>query len=189
MKVSLIELFEETVRKYPQKVAVIDKDREIAFSDLRGKSLQLASALMALGIGQNRPVGVFLDKSIESVYADLGILYAGDFYMNLDIKTPAERIRNILQLVEPAAIISTTRQIKPIEGIIPSTMKVILLDEAGEGADVDAADSRRSSTLILHVSLTHQALQERQRAWCSIIRVSSILSTGLSTPSTSAMTS
>ena len=149
MKVSLIELFEETVRKYPQKVAVIDKDREIVFSDLRSKSLQLASALMALGIGQNRPVGVFLDKSIESVYADLGILYAGDFYMNLDIKTPAERIRNILQLVEPAAIISTTRQIKPIEGIIPSTMKVILLDEAGEGADVDAADIiGRLSTII-----------------------------------------
>ena len=149
MKVSLIELFEETVRKYPQKVAVIDKDREIVFSDLRGKSLQLASALMALGIGQNRPVGVFLDKSIESVYADLGILYAGDFYMNLDIKTPAERIRNILQLVEPAAIISTTRQIKPIEGIIPSTMKVILLDEAGERADVDAADIiGRLSTVI-----------------------------------------
>ena len=149
MKVSLIELFEETVRKYPQKVAVIDKDREIVFSDLRSKSLQLASALMALGIGQNRPVGVFLDKSIESVYADLGILYAGDFYMNLDIKTPAERIRNILQLVEPAAIISTTRQIKPIEGIIPSTMKVILLDEAGEVADVDAADIiGRLSTII-----------------------------------------
>lgn len=149
MKVSLIELFEETVKKYPQKVAVIDKDREIVFSDLHRKSLQLASSLMALGIGQNKPVGVFLDKSIESVYADLGILYAGDFYMNLDIKTPAERIRNILQLVEPAAIISTTRQIKPIEGIIPSTMKVILLDEADEAAEVDAADILgRLSTII-----------------------------------------
>lgn len=149
MKVSLIELFEETVKKYPQKVAVIDKDREIVFSDLHRKSLQLASALMALGIGQNRPVGVFLDKSIESVYADLGILYAGDFYMNLDIKTPAERIRNILQLVEPAAIISTTRQIKSIEGIIPSTMKVILLDEAGGTADGDSADIiGRLSTII-----------------------------------------
>lgn len=149
MKVSLIELFEETVKKCPQKVAVIDKDREIVFSDLHMKSLQLASALMALGIGQNKPVGVFLDKSIESVYADLGILYAGDFYMNLDIKTPAERIRNILQLVEPAAIISTTRQIKPIEGIIPSTMKVILLDEADGAAEVDAADILgRLSTII-----------------------------------------
>ena len=149
MKINLIELFEETVKCYPQKVAVIDKDREITFSALHQQSLRLASRLISMGIAQNKPVGVFLDKSIESVYANLGILYAGDFYMNLDIKTPAERIRNIIQLVEPAAIISTTRQIKPIEGIIPSTTQVILLDEADETADVDAtAIFRRLSTII-----------------------------------------
>ena len=129
MKVSLIELFEETVRKYPQKVAVIDKDRDISFSDLHKKSQWLASKLIALGIKQNRPMGVFLDKSIESVYADLGILYAGDFYMNLDIKTPAERIKNIIQLIEPAAIISTQAQIKSIAAVIPDSVKLILLDE------------------------------------------------------------
>ena len=149
MKINLIELFEETVKRYPQKVAVIDKDREITFSALHQQSLRLASRLISMGIAQNKPVGVFLDKSIESVYANLGILYAGDFYMNLDIKTPAERIRNIIQLVEPAAIISTTRQIKPIEGIIPSTTQLILLDEADETADVDTtAILRRLSTII-----------------------------------------
>ena len=149
MKINLIELFEETVKCYPQKIAVIDKDREITFSALHQQSLRLASRLISMDIAQNKPVGVFLDKSIESVYANLGILYAGDFYMNLDIKTPAERIRNIIQLVEPAAIISTTRQIKPIEGIIPSTVQVILLDEADETADVDAtAILRRLSTII-----------------------------------------
>ena len=149
MKINLIELFEESVRKYPEKVAVIDKERQATFSDLQKKSLQLASTLIALGIGQNKPVGVFLDKSIESVYADLGILYAGDFYMNLDIKTPAERIRNIIQLVEPAVIISTTRQIKSIDGIIPETVKVVLLDEADEIAEVDAkAIIGRLSTII-----------------------------------------
>ena len=149
MKINLIELFEETVKAYPQKVAVIDKDREITFSELQKKSLQLASTLIAQGIGQNKPVGVFLDKSIESVYANLGILYAGGFYMNLDIKTPAERIRNIIQLVEPAAIISTSRQIKPIEGIIPETVKIVLLDEADEAVEVDArAIVRRLSTII-----------------------------------------
>ena len=149
MKINLIELFEESVRNYPEKVAVIDKERQATFSDLQKKSLQLASTLIALGIGQNKPVGVFLDKSIESVYADLGILYAGDFYMNLDIKTPAERIRNIIQLVDPAVIISTTRQIKSIEGIIPETVKVVLLDEADESAEVDAkAIIGRLSTII-----------------------------------------
>ena len=129
MKVSLIELFEETVGKYPEKTAVIDKDRTVSFVDLRGLALQTATTIVGLGIPQNRPVGVFLDKSIESVYADLGILYAGDFYMNLDIKTPAERIKNIIQLVEPAAIISTQAQIKSIAAIIPDSVKLILLDE------------------------------------------------------------
>ena len=129
MKVSLIELFEETVGKYPEKTAVIDKDRTVSFVDLRGLALQTATTIVGLGIPQNRPVGVFLDKSIESVYADLGILYAGDFYMNLDIKTPAERIKNIIQLVEPAAIISTQAQIKSIAAVIPDSVKLILLDE------------------------------------------------------------
>ena len=149
MKVSLIELFEETVRKYPEKTAVIDKDRTINFADLHKQALQIAAKIIRLGVGQNRPVGLFLDKSIESVYANQGILYAGDFYMNLDIKTPAERIRNILQLTEPAVIISTSRQVKPIAAIIPDTVQMILLDEEAWDEEVDAQQvTRRLSSII-----------------------------------------
>ena len=132
MKINLLQLFEETVGKYPEKTAVIDKDRTISFADLRRKALLTGERIAGLDIPQNRPVGVFLDKSIESVYANLGILYAGDFYMNLDIKTPAERIKNIIQLIEPAAIISTQAQIKSIAAVIPDSVKLILLDEQGE---------------------------------------------------------
>ena len=128
MKINLIELFEESVKKYPQKVAVIDKDREITFENLRVEAITLAQKIIYGGACQNRPVAVFLDKSIESVYSDLGIIYSGNFYMNLDIKTPAERISNILKLVEPRFIISTSKQIKSIEAIIPDTIGVILLD-------------------------------------------------------------
>ena len=128
MKINLIELFEESVKKYPQKVAVIDKDREMSFSDLREQAIMLAQKIIYGGACQNKPVAVFLDKSIESVYSDLGIIYSGNFYMNLDIKTPAERISNILKLVEPRFIISTSKQIKSIEAIIPDTIDVILLD-------------------------------------------------------------
>lgn len=128
MKINLIELFEDSVKKYPQKVAVIDKDREISFSDLRKQAIMLAQKINDDGVCQNKPVAVFLDKSIESVYSDLGIIYSGNFYMNLDIKTPAERISNILKLVEPRFIISTSKQIKSIEAIIPETIDVILLD-------------------------------------------------------------
>lgn len=129
MKINLIELFEESVKKYPQKVAVIDKDREITFSDLKERAIMLAQKIIYGGACQNKPIAVFLDKSIESVYSDLGIIYSGNFYMNLDIKTPAERISNILKLVEPRFIISTSKQIKSIEAIIPEIIDVILLDK------------------------------------------------------------
>ena len=115
MKINLIELFEESVKKYPQKVAVIDKDREMTFEALRVEAITLAQKIIYGGACQNKPIAVFLDKSIESVYSDLGIIYSGNFYMNLDIKTPAERISNILKLVEPRSIISTSKQIKSIE--------------------------------------------------------------------------
>lgn len=128
MKINIIELFEESVRKYPQKVAVIDRDREITFSDLRLQAMTLAQKIIYGSACQNKPIAVFLDKSIESVYADLGIIYSGNFYMNLDIKTPAERISNILKLIEPRYIISTSKQIKIIEAIIPESVGVILLD-------------------------------------------------------------
>lgn len=129
MKINLIELFEESVKKYPQKVAVIDRDREITFSELRTKAMLLAKKIIYNSSCQNKPIAVFLDKSIESVYSDLGIIYSGNFYMNLDIKTPAERISNILKLVEPSFIISTTKLIKTISDIITENIHVILLDE------------------------------------------------------------
>ena len=149
MKINLIELFEDTVRKYPQKVAVIDKDRELSFSDLRSKATLLAQKMIERDDCVKMPVAVFLDKSVESVFADLGILYAGHFYMNLDIKTPADRISNILKLVEPRFIISTSRQIKTIADIIPDTIDIILLDEETWDGTVDETIiSKRLDTLI-----------------------------------------
>lgn len=152
MKINLIELFDESVRQYPEKVAVIDKERMATFSEIQKLALHTATQVVAMGIPQNRPVAVFLDKSIESVYANIGILYAGDFYMNLDIKTPAERIKNIIQLVEPAAIISTSAQIKSIAAIIPDSVKTILLDEMDTTAEIELchaiAIARRIKTII-----------------------------------------
>jgi amino acid adenylation domain-containing protein len=137
MKINLVELFEESARNYPQKVAVIDKDRQITFSELRERSLALAQKIVNVCSDRNKPVAVFLDKSIESVYSDLGIIYSGNFYMNLDIKTPAERINNILKLVQPCVIISTTKQIKSICEIVPDEIDVILLDEEEWNVNVD----------------------------------------------------
>ena len=124
MKINLIEYFEESVQRCPQKTAVIARDRTITFSELRGKALVLASAIGCI----KRPAAVFLNKSIESVYADLAIIYSGNFYMNLDVRYPAERLKNILDLVCPGVIITNNQYLKSIVSVIPSDVQVINLD-------------------------------------------------------------
>ena len=53
MKINLIEYFEESVQRCPQKTAVIDRDRTITFSELRGKALVLASAIGCINTDMN----------------------------------------------------------------------------------------------------------------------------------------
>ncbi len=127
MKINLIEYLEETIKKFPKKTAVIDKERTILFDNLVFKS-KVVAQLIIQKQKINTPIAVFLDKSIESVYSDLGIIYSGNFYMNLDIKAPAERLKNIIQRVEPSMLI-TSRKLLPIIEQVLSNQYVIIVDE------------------------------------------------------------
>lgn len=125
MKKNLIEYFEDTAFRYSNKVAVIDRERSITFSELREKSLVLASAIKA----KNSPVAIYLNKSIESVFADLGVIYSRNFYMNLDVKTPSERIKNIIDLICPSTIVTNNQYIGSLEGVLPENVQIINLDQ------------------------------------------------------------
>lgn len=128
MKINLIEYFESTVKKYADKVAVWDKERHVTFAGLENYSKALAWKIVRDKGIIKKPVAVYLNKSIESVYADMAIIYSGNFYMNLDVKTPAERIKNILELIQPAAIITNNQFEKNIKDVIPAGIDVINLD-------------------------------------------------------------
>ena len=149
MRTTLIQAFDDTVARHPEKTAVIDKDRTISLSDLQHQAFVLAQSITRQGVGTNKPVAVYLDKSIESVSSDLAILYSGNFYMNLDIKTPAERIKNILLLIEPCLIVSTTKQIASLRSVIPDSIGVILLDEIDweQSVDTEAIQSNLSGII------------------------------------------
>ncbi|MDR2085177.1 MAG: amino acid adenylation domain-containing protein [Bacteroidales bacterium] len=129
MKINIIEYFIETVLNNKNKTAVIDGERSITFEELDKYSRKLAALIIQKKDIKNLPVAVYLPKSIESVCANMAITYSGNIYMNLDIKTPAERIKNILELISPAILITNSNLIKNIELIIPQNVIVINIDE------------------------------------------------------------
>ena len=73
-----------------------------------------------------RPIAVFMAKSIESVVSDLGIIYSGNAYMNLDVKTPLQRIKNILDLVDPLCIITDTAHQQALNTVWPAEKTLLI---------------------------------------------------------------
>jgi amino acid adenylation domain-containing protein len=127
MQINILEYFEKTSLIVPDKDAVIDGDRKISFQELSNRSKTLAQELGRLSC-LNKPIAIFLPKSIESIIADIAITYSGNIYMNLDIKTPSARIGNILGLIKPEALI-TTKDLANLFKEIDIKIPLILIDE------------------------------------------------------------
>lgn len=126
MKINVIEYLQETVLKMPDKVAVVEGDKKITFSDLNKKAQVLASFLANSNVIR-KPIAVYLPKTIESVIADIAITYSGNAYMNLDVKNPIERITNIHKLIQPQYVITNSVFKSKIENI--ENIQIIDLDE------------------------------------------------------------
>jgi len=116
---NLIEYFEKTVSENPEKTAVISGEQSISFEQLRTSALLFASDIAEKSNAVKCPIAVFLEKSIECVIADLGIIYSGNAYMNLDVKTPMQRIGNVLELVNPLFVVTSLKYADFFEQIWP----------------------------------------------------------------------
>src|SRR5882672_3759759 len=83
---------QRSARSHPEDIAVSDGDRTITYGDLDARSNQLANLLLDRGTRRGDRIGLYLDKSLESIIAIYGILKAGAAYVPLDPKAPASRV-------------------------------------------------------------------------------------------------
>ena len=109
MKNSVLCYLEQTAERLPDKVAIFDAEREISFGELRKRGIDLACAIKEQVTGRGNPILTFLPKSVENVMAFIGILYSGNFYTPTDIRFPEEKVRSVVDALEPMAIIVNTK--------------------------------------------------------------------------------
>jgi amino acid adenylation domain-containing protein len=113
---NMMKYFEETALEKGGQVCLIDRERELTFGQLRSISRQLAYSILEWTNGAiNCPIAVFLPKELEVYEADLAAAYSGNIFMNLDVKTPLARIRNILERIEPVLIITGSKYKEQLE--------------------------------------------------------------------------
>ncbi len=135
MQNTVIRYLESTAKLYPDKKAVVDKNGAISFSELRTSAIKIGSAISRKLVGSKLPVFVYLPKSTHMVEAFMGILYSGNFYTPTDVSFPFEKVRGILNVLEPALIISDDKHSKTLTDNGISADKILNIDALDEALD------------------------------------------------------
>lgn len=125
MHIHLTEYLDQTVRTSPDKIAVIDHNQSIDFKTLAVDAKKLACFIsQIMGDMINAPIAVYMEKSIGSIVSNIAILYSGNAYMNLDTKTPAARIRSVIDLIQPRFIFTNSKQAGQLKEIAPEVQVI-----------------------------------------------------------------
>ncbi|MCP4180514.1 MAG: amino acid adenylation domain-containing protein [bacterium] len=121
---TIIDLFEEQVRKNPDNIAVVFEDLKMTYRELNEKANIVGHYLKDnYDIKPDDLVGVMLDRSEKMIIAILGILKSGAAYVPIDPEYPEERISSIIRDSNPRAIMSEKKN------IVNFNTKILLIDE------------------------------------------------------------
>lgn len=104
--VTLVDLFEKTMRDVPDAIAVSFDSQTLTYAELDRRSLALASQLVEQGAGPDKLVAVALPRSQELIIALFAVLRSGSAYLPLDPHHPKDRISTILASAQPVAVLA-----------------------------------------------------------------------------------
>ena len=114
---NILDYLEQSARHYPDKIAFADEMSTCTYKELWETARSVGTKL-ANYVPPRSPVPVFMEKRVETIYAFLGAVYAGCFYVLLDPKLPSERLKQILQTLQSEVLVLHTdyeKQFKALE--------------------------------------------------------------------------
>lgn len=108
---TILDYVEKHAFQNPEKIAYVDSKNKISYKELIERAKALGSYLIEKN-EINRPVVIFLDKTVESMVAILGVLYSGNYYVYLDSSMPEERLLKIEEMLDSPLYISNEKRFK-----------------------------------------------------------------------------
>lgn len=115
MKKCITNYLDEICKKKGDKIAFIEKDKSITYNDFRDKARCIATSISKYNL-YNKPIAIFIDKTINCLSSMIGTTYSGNFYTVLDINMPLNRVTSILETLNPSLVLSDTKNIDKFKG-------------------------------------------------------------------------
>lgn len=144
------ETLHKTAQRFPDKTAIIFKDKKVSFLQLYEHVLKLANALRKVGIGKSDKVAIFLPNDIEYVCAYLACFCLGAVGVPLDYMFKSDELISCLNHSEAKILLARENKdvfLPEIKNSVFSLKKIILcgtsngdmvsLDEIMSNSDID----------------------------------------------------
>jgi amino acid adenylation domain-containing protein len=124
----LHHLLETSAMRWTDQAAVVDRSRVLTYAELDVLSNRLARLLIERGVAAGHRVGLYLDKSVDSIVAIYAVLKAGAAYVPLDPQAPIARVAYVARDCDIRWVLTGTekagswsellRQAPQIEGLV-----------------------------------------------------------------------
>lgn len=153
---NMLKYLEQTVIRTPDRTAFYDDREKLTFAELMETAQRIGTALAA-HTHVRTPVALLMDpRSIRTIPAIFGTMYAGCAYAPLDIAMPPERLNQLLTLLEPSAIIADEKGMKAIQEL--DVKQQVVRYEAAANEQIDAKllyEIRRQSSVYDPMSILY----------------------------------
>jgi amino acid adenylation domain-containing protein len=137
----LLDVFGKMVKETPDKIAVRAGTQALTYSELKGRADRLAARLQRAGASPGTLVPVCLNRSTELLVTLLAVLKTGAAYVPLDPTSPKQRIRAVLDDIQPTVLISESSFLGMLD---PYHAQCLLLD----GSEGDSVEAHHSSAAV-----------------------------------------
>ncbi|WP_078871672.1 non-ribosomal peptide synthetase [Streptomyces caatingaensis] len=97
--------FEEQARRRPDATALTFEGHHLSYAELDSRANALAARLRDLGIDTESLVGLYLNRSPDTVVSILAVLKAGAAYVPMDAAYPGPRVARILSDARPSVLV------------------------------------------------------------------------------------
>lgn len=115
---NILEYLERSAQLYPEKPALVDERQSITFTQALEDSRRVGSSL-ALSLAKGQPVAVYMEKSVKTLCAFWGIVYAGGFYVSFNTQLPTSRLQQMQSVLQAPFVITDEEHRAALEEVFP----------------------------------------------------------------------
>ena len=126
----LPQYFEQTCDWRPHETAVICGSSQLTYQELDLRANRLAHFLISRGVNAGNPIGILLDRSLDSYIALLAVLKAGAAFVPLDPSFPSDLVAFIAQDAELRGLVTTSAFRAKTRALTCSVLELDLAVEA-----------------------------------------------------------